>query len=242
MPKRVRSRIRGRNTILDFRFWILDFPSLASRGFEKIKSVKSQPKGYQRGRSPVVLLFLLFVWSISLGWGMAIAFGSPQGVIAQIAPQQAEISLGIPAQPNLIAQGTAEETGTVDPVTPRYQLGKELYLENCASCHVPLPPEVLPSETWRRLLLEPEQHFGQQLKPLIGPVLITMWDYIRAYSRPEEAKKPLPYRISESPYFKALHPRVKFSQTVKPASCVICHPGAAQYNYRRLTPDWENSP
>ena len=182
-----------------------------------------------------MLLFLLFVWSISLGWGMAIAFGSHQGAMAQITP-------GIPAQPDLIAQGTAEETGTVDPITPRYQLGKELYLENCASCHVPLPPEVLPSETWRRLLLEPEQHFGQQLKPLIGPVLITMWDYIRAYSRPEEAKKPLPYRISESPYFKALHPRVKFSQTVKPASCVSCHPGAAQYNYRRLTPDWENSP
>lgn len=228
MSKRVRSRIRGRNTIGDFL-------SLPSRGFQKIKSVKSQPKGYQRGRSPVVLWFLLFVWSISLGWGMAIAFGIPQGTMAQIAP-------GIPTQPDLIVQGTAQETGTVDPITPRYQLGKELYLENCASCHVPLPPEVLPSETWRRLLLEPEQHFGQQLKPLIGPVLITMWDYIRAYSRPEEAKKPLPYRISESPYFKALHPRVKFSQTVKPASCVICHPGAAQYNYRRLTPEWENSP
>ncbi|AFZ20373.1 diheme cytochrome C [Allocoleopsis franciscana] len=228
MSKRVRSRIRGRNTIGDFL-------SHASVGFQKIKSVKSKPKGYKRGRSPVVLLFLLLVWSISLGWGMAISFGSPPGVSAQIAP-------GIPAQPDLIAQGTAEQTGTVDPITPRYQLGKELYLENCASCHVPLPPEVLPSETWRRLLLEPEQHFGQQLKPLIGPVLITMWDYIRAYSRPEEAKKPLPYRISESPYFKALHPRVKFSQTVKPASCVICHPGAAQYNYRRLTPEWENSP
>lgn len=235
MSKRVRSRIRGLNTILDWGLRIWDVLSLASRRFQKIKSVKSQPKGYKRGRSPVVLLFLLLVWSISLGWGMAIAFGSPQKVSAQIAP-------GIPAQPDLIAQGTAEQTGTVDPITPRYQLGKELYLENCASCHVPLPPEVLPSETWRRLLLEPEQHFGQQLKPLIGPVLITMWDYIRAYSRPEEAKKPLPYRISESPYFKALHPRVKFSQTVKPASCVICHPGAAQYNYRRLTPEWENSP
>lgn len=234
MSKRVRARIRGRNPILDGGLRIWTVLSLASRGFQNVKSVKSQPKGYKRGRLSLVVL-LLILWSISLGWGMAIAFGIPQGAMAQIAP-------GIPVQPDLIAQGTAEETGTVDPITPRYQLGKELYLENCASCHVPLPPEVLPSETWRRLLLEPEQHFGQQLKPLIGPVLITMWDYIRAYSRPEEAKKPLPYRISESPFFKALHPRVKFSQTVKPASCVICHPGAAQYNYRRLTPDWENSP
>lgn len=232
MPKRVRSRIRGRNTILDFGFWIVDFLSLASRGFEKIQAVKSKPKGYKRGRSSVVLVFLLLVWSICLGWGMAIAFSS----------NQAAIAIGTPTQPDVVAQATPEQTGTVDPVAPRYQIGKELYLENCASCHVPLPPEVLPSETWRRLLLEPEQHFGQQLKPLIGPSLVIMWEYLKTYSRPETAKKPLPYRISESPYFKALHPRVKFTQTVKSASCVICHPGASQYNYRRLTPEWENSP
>jgi hypothetical protein len=217
---------------LDFGFWILDFLSLASRGFEKIQGVKSKPKGYKRGRSSVVLVFLLLVWSICLGWGMAIAFSS----------NQAAIAIGTPTQPDFVAQATPEQTGTVDPVAPRYQLGKELYLENCASCHVPLPPEVLPSETWRRLLLEPEQHFGQQLKPLIGPSLVIMWEYLKTYSRPEAAKKPLPYRISESPYFKALHPRVKFTQTVKSASCVICHPGASQYNYRRLTSEWENSP
>ncbi|HEY9614423.1 MAG TPA: hypothetical protein V6C93_34115, partial [Allocoleopsis sp.] len=82
MPKRVRSRIRGRNTILDFGFWILDFLSLASRGFGKVKGVKSKPKGYKRERSPVVLVFLLLVWSICLGWGMAIAFSTDQTAIA----------------------------------------------------------------------------------------------------------------------------------------------------------------
>ena len=242
MPKRVRSRIRGRNTIWDLGCGIWDFLSLASRRFEKIQGVKSKPKGYKRGRSSVVLVFLLLVWSICLGWGMAIAFSSDQTAIAQSAPPQMAIAIGTPTKPDFVAQATTEETGTVDPVAPRYQLGKELYLENCASCHVPLPPEVLPSETWRRLLLEPEQHFGQQLKPVIGPSLVIMWEYLKTYSRPEAAKKPLPYRIAESPYFKALHPRVKFTQTVKPASCVICHPGASQYNYRRLTSEWENSP
>jgi hypothetical protein len=140
-----------------------------------------------------------------------------------------------------LAQANTNEIGTVDPILPRYQLGHELYLENCASCHVPLPPAVLPSETWRRLLLEPEQHYGQKLQPIIGPSLIIMWEYIRAYSRPEKEGKPLPYRMSQSSYFKALHPRVKFPQPVKPNGCVTCHPGAAEFNYRRLTPEWENS-
>lgn len=183
-------------------------------------------------RSPWILVLLLLAWSICLGWGIAIALGTPEKSLA----------LGVPVQSNLVAQATPEETGTVDPVTPRYQLGKELYLENCASCHVGLPPEILPSETWRRLLLEPEQHYGQQLKPIIGPSLRLMWDYLQTYSRPEEPKRPTPYRISESRYFKALHPRVKLPQPLNPGSCVTCHPGASQYNYRRLTPEWENSP
>ncbi len=183
-------------------------------------------------RSPWILLLLLLAWSICLGWGIAIALGTPEKSLA----------LGVPVQPDLVAQATPEETGTVDPVTPRYQLGQELYLENCASCHIGLPPEVLPSETWRRLLLEPEQHYGQQLKPMIGPSLRLVWDYLQTYSRPEQAKNSTPYRISESRYFKALHPRVKLPQPLNPGSCVTCHPGVSQYNYRRLTPEWENSP
>jgi hypothetical protein len=196
------------------------------------RSPNRSPKEHRRRRSPLVLLLLLLVWSICLGWGVTLALESPRK----------PLTVETPTKSDLVAQATSEETGTVDPVAPRYQLGKELYLENCATCHVPLPPEVLPSETWRRLLLEPQQHYGQQLKPLIGPSLITMWNYLLAYSRPEESKKPLPYRISESLYFKALHPRVKFAQPVKPASCVTCHPGASEYNYRRLSPEWENSP
>lgn len=192
-------------------------------------------------RSPLVLLLLLLGWCISLGWGMAIAFSTPQDAIAK-STATTPLALETAVQPDRIAQATSEEIGTVDPVTPRYQLGQELYLDNCASCHVPLPPEVLPSETWRRLLLEPEQHFGTQLKPLIGPSLRILWDYIQGYSRPQKEDKPLPYRISESYYFKALHPRVKLPQPVKPASCVLCHPGAPEYNYRSLTPEWENSP
>ncbi len=185
-------------------------------------SRRTEKRGWRK-RSPLLLLLLLLGWCMCLGWGMAIAVGST-------------------VKPDIIAQATPEEIGTVDPVASRYQLGKELYLENCASCHVPLPPEVLPSETWRRLLREPQQHYGTQLKPIIGPSLVIMWDYIRAYSRPEKEKQPLPYRISESYYFKALHPRVKIPQPVKPASCVTCHPGAPEYNYRRLTSEWENSP
>ncbi|HEY9651376.1 MAG TPA: cytochrome C [Coleofasciculaceae cyanobacterium] len=183
------------------------------------------PKRRRRKPSIAVLLLLLLVWSICLGWGMAIALSNS--------------ALSATVNPNLVAQNTPAETGTVDVVPARYQLGKELYLENCGSCHVALPPEVMPTETWRRLLLEPQQHYGQQLPPLIGPVVLVMWDYLRTFSRSHVDNELIPYRVAESRYFKALHPQVDLPKPVRPGTCAICHPGATDYNYRRLTPEWE---
>lgn len=181
------------------------------------------PKGKRQKRSVAVLFLLLLVWSICLGWGLSL--------IGNATVKSA-----------IIAQATPAESGTVEEIPARYKLGRELYVENCGSCHIALPPEILPSETWRRLLLEPQQHYGQQLKPLIGPTLLVMWEYLRTFSRPQAKKEQIPYRVSESRFFKALHPRVKFPEKVSLGSCVSCHTGVAQSNYRSLTPEWENSP
>lgn len=171
----------------------------------------------RRKRSPAVLLLLLLVWSICVGWGLAITLSAS-------------------------AQTTIPTPGTVDAVGGRFALGKELYLESCASCHIAIPPEVMPSETWRRLLMEPEQHYGVKLEPLLGPSQLVMWDYLRTYSRPLQEKEAVPYRVAESRFFKALHPRVKFPQPAKIGSCVTCHTGVGQFNYRTLSSEWENSP
>ena len=183
--------------------------------------VRSKINRQTQRRRPLGLLVLLVLWSTLIGSGLSL--------LAQLPGQ---------TQPNAFTSAV----GTVDVIPQRYQLGQELYLENCASCHVALPPEITPTETWRRLLLEPEQHYGQQLKPLIGPSLLVMWDYLRTFSRPQAAKEQTPYRVSESRFFKALHPRVKFTERLSPASCTSYQSGAAQHNYRRLAPKWENSP
>lgn len=193
--------------------------------------IRQKKRGKRKNRSPAVLLLLLLVWSICLGWGMAIALGTPKPIALETTPN-----------PDMVAQASPATTGTVDTVAARYQLGKELYLENCASCHVALPPEVLPTESWRRLLQEPQQHYGQKLPPLIGPSLLIMWDYLRTYSRPFVTEEPVPYRLSDSRFFKALHPQVDLPQPVRPNSCASCHPGVAQYDYRSLSAEWENSP
>ncbi|MBE9180762.1 diheme cytochrome C [Oculatella sp. LEGE 06141] len=162
-------------------------------------------------RSPVILVLLILLWSVSLGLGVAWATDS-------------------------------SEIGTVDPVPQRYQLGQELYLENCATCHVGVPPAVLPSETWRQLLEDPTQHYSTRLPPIVDPPRLLMWDYLRTFSRPTPAEEPVPYRVNDSRYFKALHPKVDLPRPVRLDSCVSCHPGASQFNYRRLSPEWETVP
>jgi hypothetical protein len=183
----------------------------------------------RRGRqSVVVLLILLLLWSICLGWGLAMA----------TEPRPAET---VPQKTTGTAAGKTAAIGTVDVVPERYKLGQNLYLENCATCHVALPPAVMPSETWRQLLQD-SQHYGVEIPVLSGPSLQVLWDYIRTYSRPQKADEEIPYRVYQSNFFKILHPRVKFASRPGLNSCVSCHPGAGQYDFRSLSSEWQNAP
>ncbi|RUR80910.1 cytochrome C [Chlorogloeopsis fritschii PCC 9212] len=167
-----------------------------------------------KGKS-IGLLLVVFTWSLAMGW--LISFAT-----------------------NVQGSTPVSEIGTVDVVPAQYQLGQELYLENCSTCHIPLPPAVLPTQTWKNLLQDSE-HYGAQLKPLVDPPRILVWRYLSTFSRPVQKDEQPPYRVNNSRYFKALHPQVKLPRPVEINSCVTCHPGAADYNFRRLSSEWEKS-
>ncbi len=185
----------------------------------------------ERLRSIVVLLVLLLLWSLCLGIGLAQATEPrPAEVIAQSSPPE------VPSPP-----GEAGAIGTVDAVPSKYLSGQKLYLENCATCHLGLPPAVLPSQTWQQLLQD-SQHYGVNITPLGTPEVQIAWQYLRYFSRPLEEEERTPYRIYQSRYFKVLHPRVKFAQRVNLSSCISCHPGAGKYDFRSLSAEWQNAP
>lgn len=148
---------------------------------------------------------------------------------------------------NVIAQAQtpdaaeAEAIGTIDPIPERFQLGAELYLESCTSCHVGVPPQTLPVQTWQLILDDPE-HYGVRIPPLMNPSRLIIWQYVQHFSRSIKEGEPLPYHLAQSRYFKALHPRVNFEEDVTLRQCISCHPGANGYNFRQLTPDWTDAP
>lgn len=177
--------------------------------------VKRKSQKRQLKRKPVGLLLVILAWSLAMGWLLALATN------AQGATPTSEI-------------------GTIDVVPAQYKLGQELYLENCGTCHIALPPAVLPTQTWKNLL-EDKQHYGTQLKLLVDPPRMLVWRYLAAFSRSQLNDEQTPYRVSNSRYFKALHPKVNLPNPLQIGSCVTCHPSAADFNFRHLSQEWENA-
>lgn len=123
--------------------------------------------------------------------------------------------------------------GMVDPVEARYEAGYITYIEQCASCHIALPPAVLPAETWQVLITEPA-HYGASVLVLSGFEQRLMLSYLQTYSRRTMPRDPVPFRVKDSIYFHALHPGVVLPQPLDLRSCAGCHVGANEQDFSAI--------
>ncbi|NET01919.1 MAG: cytochrome C [Sphaerospermopsis sp. SIO1G1] len=174
--------------------------------------LKPKPSHKKLKRQLLIVMLIIFGWSVAIGFILGLATNTQA------------------ANPPAI--------GTVDVVPANYQLGQEIFVENCSTCHLALPPQIFPTQTWKHIL-EDSQHYGARITPLIGIERTLVWKYVSTFSRVKLQSENIPYRLSRSRYFKALHPGVELPNNIKMGSCVSCHPGANEYNFRKLTAEWE---
>jgi len=184
----------------------------------------TQPRKVGRSRFSLSLVTGLLIVALSLVGGWA---------SAQIASASAQIASASASPSFTLAR--------VDVLPERLNLGEQVYLRECSSCHIAPSPAIMPTQTWATLLVRAD-HYGVEITPLRPPVLDLVWDYVQFSSRPIRSTEPTPTRIRDSQYFRALHPRVESSQPFNLSSCLGCHPGVEQYNFRDLTPEWDNAP
>ncbi len=156
---------------------------------------------------PITLAILVCV-SIVCGWGVSHGIG--------IGSDNSQIALNVKS---------------VDKATGNLAIGEELYVESCGTCHIPIAPAVLPSETWETILENPTDHYGVKIEGLIRFNQRLMWQYLQNYSRLLLKDEGKPKFIAQSRYFFALHPDVEFSSAVTHTSCLECHSGAKQFDY-----------
>ena len=193
-----------------------------------MKTLRKRKSNTRRQSAPAIvgLTLLLILFTVLMGIGLAQAI-EPKSMLKLSQP---------------VTQPATQPLIQPDPVSDRDKAGQTLYLENCATCHLGIPPAVMPTQTWQALLQDP-QHYGINIELPQGTDRRLIWNYVKNASRPiADTSDRVPYRIGDSRYFRALHPKIKFAEKPTLTTCITCHPSAQGFNFRTLTPEAEKSP
>lgn len=116
------------------------------------------------------------------------------------------------------------------PLLPAYQ-------QECAACHLPYPPGMLPTASWRRLMTNLPRHFGTDasLDPASLKELST-WLAANAGTYKRVREEPPEDRITRSAWFIRKHDEVpaatwKLPAVKSAAQCAACHTQAEQGDF-----------
>ncbi len=118
--------------------------------------------------------------------------------------------------------------------------------EECASCHMAFPPQMLDASSWRAMMDGLSKHFGSDAS-IDEKRRIAIADFLVANSggrktgvTTDAQGKPL-LRITDTTYFKKEHREVaaatwQRASIKSPANCTACHAQAAagDYNERSI--------
>ena len=113
--------------------------------------------------------------------------------------------------------------------------------EECASCHMAFPPQMLHADSWRAMMNGLSKHFGsdasldEKRRVAITDFLVANAGGRKTGTTRDAAGKPL-LRITETARFEKKHREVsaatfKRASIKSPANCSACHTQAAAGNY-----------
>lgn len=121
-----------------------------------------------------------------------------------------------------------------------------LYEQECSSCHFLYLPDFLPERSWQEIMKSSGNHFGEDLA-LNDKTKEEILSYLSKYSaekaNTEWARKILtsigsgtPVRITETPYIKREHRKIKPEVFKRPSigsfsNCGACHTKGAQGDF-----------
>jgi hypothetical protein len=124
----------------------------------------------------------------------------------------------------------------------------ERYVEECGACHMAYPPGLLPARSWKKLMADLGQHFGEdaELEPKTAAALTRYLvehsadgsDYRRSRKVARSlAKDRIPLRITELSFFRHEHGEIPDQQISNNpevgnlSNCVACHRRAEQGSF-----------
>ncbi len=128
------------------------------------------------------------------------------------------------------AQADDNGRGPRLPLLPKYQ-------QECASCHIAYPPDLLPASSWRRLMTGLPRHFGVDASPDAASMQkLSTWLVANAGTNHRVRKSPPEDRITRSDWFTREHDEVppaawQRPSVKSPSNCSACHAQADQGDF-----------
>ena len=108
------------------------------------------------------------------------------------------------------------------------------YRQECAACHVPYAPGLLPAQSWQRLMSNLPRHFGTDAS--LDPATLkqlSAWLSANAAEAGRRAAPPQEDRITRSDWFVREHREIPRAVWTRPSArsasnCAACHGGASE--------------
>ncbi len=112
-----------------------------------------------------------------------------------------------------------------------------VYTQECGSCHLAFPPNLLPKASWQRVMNGLDKHYGSDASlDAATQKQIDTWLQTYGGQGKRAREEPPQDRITRSVWFERKHREVsaatfKRASIKSPANCTACHRDAAQGDF-----------
>ncbi len=167
-----------------------------------------------------------------IGIGIAAAQTPP----AQNNPQQAKATQPTPpgaAQATPLAAQEQQPQADPAPLPPDTRKPHVAFREECGACHIPYPPRFLPKASWKAIMANLSDHFGEDAS-LADDTAAKIRGYLISHAARWRVRKNArpPLRITKLRWFVREHRHEVSPRRLKKAgswsNCAACHRGAAR--------------
>ncbi|HEX4944761.1 MAG TPA: diheme cytochrome c [Usitatibacteraceae bacterium] len=119
-----------------------------------------------------------------------------------------------------------------------YPIDNAAYRQECASCHVAYPPQLLPAQSWRAVMGGLDKHFGTDasLEPAVRADILAYLERTSSGRDFWSLGQPV-LRVTQAPWFEKEHRKEIAAGTAQRAdvksiaNCGACHKGAENGDY-----------
>lgn len=132
------------------------------------------------------------------------------------------------------------------PHPAQAESGAKAFQQECSACHMPYPAWLLPKASWKAILGDLSNHFGEDAS-LDDKTRAAIEAYLVSHAADRNGRKPrwmnalkpgeVPLRISKLPWFGRVHGSWLQARAVKNpnigtmSACNACHRGAARGSF-----------